>query len=390
MHVVSPIARYAALLLAAAWLLAACGGQPSTSQPATSQPAASQPEPDERTTAAAEAAFNAWATGNGEPYRDVQIMEDSNDGFFAKMHVLAWFRPDADSEWEERETRIECRQVGDVWQCDRDFNFALSAGETERRTGTAGDSAAQLGFGPVTLDAASGVLWAINPADNASYIYVPAGEFLMGSADGQGESNEHPQHTVHLDGYWIMQTEVTNAQYARCVAAGVCSASATVYWQDETLAKLPVTGVDWSQAQAYARWVGGRLPTEAEWEKAARGTDGRIYPWGNGPAEPDRTNCCNFAGGAEPVGSYGAGASPYRVLDMAGNVWEWVNDWYQPDYYSTSPQANPQGPEMGEYRVLRGGAYLNEAENVRSAFRYWFDPADRLNGIGFRVVAGDS
>ncbi len=224
----------------------------------------------------------------------------------------------------------------------------------------------------------------INPLDEATYVFVPASDFLMGSFDG--ESNEQPQHTVSLDSYWIGETEVTNAQYQRCVTAGACSPPDNSNWQSTAQADHPVTDVSWHQAKAYAEWAGGRLPTEAEWEKAARGTDGRIYPWGHAAPSATLLNFNNNVGDTTPVGSYLDGASPYGALDMAGNVWEWVGDWYDSGYYASSPGTNPTGPSSGQYKVLRGGAFDNDGSNVRAAFRVGFNPTSQYDHDGFRVV----
>jgi iron(II)-dependent oxidoreductase len=204
--------------------------------------------------------------------------------------------------------------------------------------------------------------------------YVPAGEFLMGSteaqladeiamcvAEGNKESKckgwyqrEMPQHAVYLDAFWIDRTEVTNEQYRKCMEAGACNEPR--YWDDDVYndPDQPVVGVSWEEAGAYAAWVGGRLPTEAEWEKAARGTDG---------------------------------ACPHGVLDIARDIREWVADWYDDDYYSRSPSRNPQGPESGNYRVVRGGTLsLHLVRDVRCAFRDGSYPTLHVTYIGFRVV----
>jgi formylglycine-generating enzyme required for sulfatase activity len=226
-----------------------------------------------------------------------------------------------------------------------------------------------------------------NPVDGAVYVFVPAGEFTMGSPDSTVRADEYPQHTIHLDAFWVMQTEVTNAQYAKCVAAGACSAPHNRRWQNAAYADHPVTDINWNQAKAYAQWAGGRLPTEAEWEKAARGTDGRTYPWGNEQPNQSLVNCCNFISDTTPVGSYPAGASPYGALDMAGNVWEWTADWYNGGYYNQSPVQNPTGPASGNARVSRGGSAWNDASVVRVAFRGWNFPNLRDRYNGFRVAS---
>jgi eukaryotic-like serine/threonine-protein kinase len=235
-------------------------------------------------------------------------------------------------------------------------------------------------------------------------VYVPAGYFAMGSDDGY--SDEKPVHSVYLDTYWIDKFEVTNSQYAQCVADGACSrssykSSATrdSYYGNPDYDRYPVINVDWFQAVAYCRWAGGRLPTEAEWEKAARGTVSntypfrtRTYPWG------DTTPTCslvNYFGGTDgcvgdtsAVGSYPAGASPYGAMDMAGNVWEWVADWYAVDYYSNSPNEKPTGPTSGEVRVVRGGSWYDAGDVMHSAYRSWTEPNHYLWGLfGFRCVS---
>ena len=224
----------------------------------------------------------------------------------------------------------------------------------------------------------------VNAIDGATYVFVPAGEFSMGSASGNAD--ERPVHPVRLDSYWIMQTEVTNDEYRRCVEAGACNAPRSEHWNDPAFATYPVVGVAWDDANRYAAWAGGRLPTEAEWEKAARGTNGGTYPWGDGIPDGTLLNFEKPKGAPQPVGSYPAGASIYGVQDMAGNVEEWVADWYQPDYYSLSPAENPLGPESGLLRGLRGGSFKVDRNAVRSTYRSGYPPDARLESVGFRVV----
>lgn len=200
-----------------------------------------------------------------------------------------------------------------------------------------------------------------------------------------GERDEQPEHTVTVDSFWISETEITNAHYARCVDAGACTPPHNDHWRNSDQVDYPVTHVDWEQANAYAQWVGGRLPTEAEWEKAARGTDGRTFPWGDDLTDDQRLNF-NSMTGVVAVGSYPAGASPYGALDMAGNVEEWVADWYAPDAYAQSSPLNPTGPESGILRVVRGGSFKSNLGGVRTTVRGRAAPASNFDNVGFRVV----
>jgi formylglycine-generating enzyme required for sulfatase activity len=196
-------------------------------------------------------------------------------------------------------------------------------------------------------------------------------------------------HTVYLDAFYIDRTEVTNAQYRACVEAGACSQPHDTGWyNDPNRAEHPVVYVDWNQANAYCRWAGKRLPTEAEWEKAARGTDGRTYPWGNSDPDCNKANYGDCVGDKTAVGSYPAGASPYGALGMAGNVCEWVADWYDLGYYSQSPTRNPPGPDSGEERGLRGGSWVFLPGLCRNAVRGWAAPDDQHDVVGFRCARG--
>lgn len=205
----------------------------------------------------------------------------------------------------------------------------------------------------------------------------------MGSTDN---TDEMPMHTVDLADFWMQQTEVTNTAYGRCITANVCTPPANQRWNDATYANYPVTNISWNQANQYATWVGGRLPTEAEWEKAARGTDARIYPWGEQEISDELLNYNFVKGDTMPVGSYPAGAGPYGTLDMAGNVEEWVADWYGDTYYASAPAQNPLGPETGIFRVVRGGSFNSKRVDVRTTVRGKALPNSRLPGVGFRVV----
>lgn len=236
------------------------------------------------------------------------------------------------------------------------------------------------------------------PADHMEMVYVPAGEFVMGAIEGAAVASdqERPQHTVYLDAFWIDSVEVTNAHYRMCVEAGACPAPKACeqgesIFEDATKADHPVVCVSWDDAQAYATWVGGRLPTEAEWEKAARGTEGLRYPWGDDPPDCSKANYQGCEQSTTAATSHLEGASPYGALNMAGNVGEWVADWYDGEYYGRSPERNPQGPDLGLVRVVRGGSWSHPKSAVRCAFRFRFAPDQRFDYLGFRVVmaAGD-
>jgi formylglycine-generating enzyme required for sulfatase activity len=215
---------------------------------------------------------------------------------------------------------------------------------------------------------------------------VPAGSFLRGSAAGVGLEDEHPQRTIELSGFAIDKTEVTQADYAKCVAANACTAVTCERAFTREDAK-PVVCVTWQQAKSYCAWAGKRLPTEAEWEKAARGTDGRSYPWGNDKptCEHARYYSCG-KGEPDPVGSHPKGASPYGALDMAGNVWEWVEDWHDAGYYATCPAKDPPGPTQGTKKVVRGGAFKYGADELLSAGRTFDKPTVTYEHVDFRCA----
>ena len=246
-------------------------------------------------------------------------------------------------------------------------------------------------------------------------VLVPAGTFPMGGdADaslatcttflGVGKcerssyENQEPQHDVYLNTYYIDKYEVTNDSYKTCVNASVCappvqtnSSSRSSYYGEYDFRNFPVINVDWIMANTYCEWRGARLPTEAEWEKAARDSDGRTYPWGN-DIDCTRANSVGgengtCVGDTTDVGSYESGQSPYGAYDMGGNVWEWVVDWYSATYYQNSPFENPHGPDSGENRVVRGGAWADfTASLVPSAYRLNLNPSHTSGIVGFRCA----
>lgn len=242
-----------------------------------------------------------------------------------------------------------------------------------------------------------------------NWVSIRAGEFLMGAQkanpskpnyDREPYADESPVHRVRLKAYRVGRYPVTVGEYLRFIEAdgykdksfwtngGFGKWQAPEGW-DEQLSHLnrPVVGVSWFEAAAYATWAGSRLPTEAEWERAARGTEGHRYPWGDEESDTSRMNYYKSKVGCPtPVGVYARGATPDGILDMAGNVWEWCSDWYGEHYYSEAASDSPQGPSTGEARVVRGGSWNFNAWYCRSAGRDWNTPEYRFNYLGFRVV----
>lgn len=224
--------------------------------------------------------------------------------------------------------------------------------------------------------------------DKEPMVLLPAGGFVMGGGD---RDDEKPVRKVYVDEFWIDQYEVTNRLYEAFVRK--TGHRLPEYWQGRvkkfTAPMQPVVGVYWDEAQAYCEWAGRRLPTEAEWEKAARGTDRRVYPWGN-EWDPQRANVADRVGKPAPVGSYENGRSPYGVYDMAGNVWEWVWDWYAQDTYRVGPTSNPRGPLAGRLKVVRGGSYTATAAEAKTTARFREHPESVFPFLGFRCAKDGS
>jgi formylglycine-generating enzyme required for sulfatase activity len=246
------------------------------------------------------------------------------------------------------------------------------------------------------------------PTDEMEMAFVPGGTFMMGSAesDTNAGNDEKPQHEVTLDSYWIDRTEVTNTQFAAFLNMRSNREEGGVTWLEiddkgvlielegnrfvskPGFAEHPVNNVSWYGAEAYCQWVGGQLPTEAQWEYAARGSNGRLYPWGNEEPTCELAQFMGCSGDSISVGSFSPdGDSWVETADMAGNVWEWVADWYASDYYENAPTNNPIRSESGDIKVVRGGGWLNiYASNLRVADRSYGNPDARVDNIGFRCV----
>jgi serine/threonine-protein kinase len=239
---------------------------------------------------------------------------------------------------------------------------------------------------------------AIAPKDQAVLIFIPAGEFEMGSNDNDPEAaeSEKPRHKINLVSYWIDKTEITNRLYQLCMEAGACtkltnthSALREDYFVNVAYAEHPVIWVKWEQAEAYCKWAGRRLPTEREWEKAARGTDGRLYPWGSEPPNNTLLNYNLAVGDTVKVGSYPTGASPYGVLDMSGNVVEWVSDFYYPSYFPLIYNPTVPPPPLGtSVHSLRSSSWAAPKSEARVTVRHFTNRSDgTYNNVGFRCAA---
>lgn len=228
--------------------------------------------------------------------------------------------------------------------------------------------------------------------DGGSIVYVPGGGFVMGDPKAT-EGDNIPAHPVRVNSFWIHRTEVTNRMYAQCVAAGVCQPpipdpNYPNYYPNAEYANHPVANVTWQDSVDYCTWIGGRLPSEAEWEWVARGDTGDPYPWGEQEPNCSRLDFlgCTPLGTSVQVGSYLLGLSPIKAADMAGNVFEWVNDRYSEDYYAVSPAENPSGPQSGDFRVVRSSSFLSKAEFVPVTLRFNQDPEVGRADLGFRCI----
>ncbi|NMC70569.1 MAG: formylglycine-generating enzyme family protein [Myxococcales bacterium] len=290
------------------------------------------------------------------------------------------------------ELRATSDDGGDSDRADEDAPYDAGAEsddvrDTLDRAGDVADDA------PAETDAGEDVPPGLCPD---GMVFVAAGPFVRGSDESEGEDDEHPEHEVFLDAFCIDRLEVTHAAYEACRAASACSPPACPRGFDG----YPVNCVNWLRANAYCTWAGKRLPTEAEWEKAARGgcerhlppdcgfEDERIYPWGNEEPSCDRANFSTCGSSTAAVGTHPAGAGPYGTEDQAGNVAEWTADWYDAAAYQTCAGgcANPTGPAGGTWRVVRGGGFGIGAFGVRVADRFALDPTAEGESVGFRCA----
>lgn len=224
--------------------------------------------------------------------------------------------------------------------------------------------------------------------DGSILAAVPGGTFKM----GYNNYVDTPEKEVSIGSFWIYSSEVTNSQYAACVNKGLCTppnAEQNPAFQNYRLINLPVVGVTYQQATDYCSYVLGRLPTEAEWEKSARGPEGNLFPWGDGAPSCDLLNFNFCKDGLLDIRSYPGGLSFYGLFDMSGNVREWVSDWYAPDYYTEGPSEDPLGPETGQRRSVRSSSFSDSADFTYTAHRFSLKPEDSLPDLGFRCVVND-
>ena len=338
----------------------------------------------------------------GKPDGDLEILLDRGDGMAAVVTTPAAGWSKISIQPAVGENYVELTLVGKPAKAEGDAvdDLPLPAQTLSTRDMPPGESVADASDTSDRPDRRSqiritGENTAVNEIDGAELIRVPAGTFRRGSDSDIAGADEQPVRDIHLDEYWVYKYPVTVGQCKKfCEAMGK---EFKAPWPQNTKAQPEgdedsyAAITNWYDAREYARWARGNLPTEAQWEKAARGTDGREYPWGN---EYDPSKCVSmentlyeFNEGFRPVGSHPDGASPYGVMDMAGNVWEWTRDWYRYEYYAESPDKNPTGPEVGANKVVRGGCALYDWRFNRSAARFVQPPAvNNWTGVGFRVV----
>ncbi len=240
-----------------------------------------------------------------------------------------------------------------------------------------------VGCAPQTISRIDRPVAVMSANDDVEMVFVPASEFIMGSEDVGADDDARPVAKIFVGSFWIDKFEVTNARYRRCVEDGACTRPVGQAYDDPTRANHPVTIISWQQAVAYCRWSGKRLPTESEWEKAARGTDGRRYPWGN-RFDAGRANA-GYTAGTTPVGSYPQGGSPYGVMDMAGNVWEWTSSLYKP--YPYSPSDGRENLDARGARVNRGGSWYYGPKYILTYHRANTNHIyRRISDLGFRCA----
>lgn len=343
------------------------------------------------------------------------------------IFLLAWvFWPDDDADSVVEPTEVVELVVTGTEEAEDTEIPTLPKTSTETSESTTPTATLTLSTTPTVdpnmppLNASLGDSW-IRPVDDMEMVFVPEGTFLMGSdpsIDTLADNDEFPLHEVELDGFWIDRTEVTNGQYSEFLNAQGNLGEGGVTWLDigdrDVLIELnngdyisktdfdnyPVVEISWYGANAYCQWLGGELPTEAQWEYAARGPDGRLFPWGNTIDSP-RANYCdsncsldwadmNVNDGyseVAPIATYSPeGDSWVGATDMAGNVWEWVSDWYARNYYGEADKDSPLGPEIGDFKVMRGGGWNPDASNLRVANRDANTPDLRSDFIGFRCI----
>jgi len=282
-----------------------------------------------------------------------------------------------------------------ITACQATPTDAPQPSETAIPQATATDIATDIPISSTPTATASPENIKISTTDGMTQLLVPAGTLTMGGMDVYRESDELPVHEVKLNAFWVDQVEVTNGMYNLCVQAGSCRPPVKInsdnrleYFGNPEFQDYPVVNVAWYDANAYCLWAGRSLPTEAQWEYAARGSDKRNFPWGDEPPNQYNSNSINLVGDTSRVGSYPEGASPFGALDMAGNVWEWCADWFDENEYKNrkTPIKDPAGPEKGSLRVLRGGSFNFSYYDARSAGRFWDYPGSISKNGGFRLV----